>query len=110
MPERDELHEEFADLWTGSRVRIEAAVDQVARAVDALEAGALDDETRDAAERAAHKLVGTLGSYGLVATSTTARELEHAFAERPSAGSAPQLRARADALAERVREVEAPER
>lgn len=68
-------------------------------AIAALEAGKLDENLRLNAERQAHKLVGSLGMFGLPAGSDLARQLEQAFKE-PIAPPAPSLRASFTALAE----------
>jgi HPt (histidine-containing phosphotransfer) domain-containing protein len=100
VTEADRLHPEFADLWPGSLPRLEASLAAVARAVEALEGGGLDGALRAEAERGAHKLVGTLGTYGLLASAATARELENAFADGggPVAADLPALRERCAAL------------
>jgi HPt (histidine-containing phosphotransfer) domain-containing protein len=103
MPETDALHPEFADLWPGSLVRIDAALDRIAAGVEAVEAGALDEPVRAEARAGAHKLVGTLGTYGLARCAALARELELEFEGSP--GDAAPLRERLDALTERVRAV-----
>jgi hypothetical protein len=97
----DRLHPEFADLWPASQGRIEAALEVVARGVSALEAGELDESTRAEARAGAHKLVGTIGSYGLLRSAELARELEHVFDDPPAASTS--LRPLLDELTERVR-------
>jgi HPt (histidine-containing phosphotransfer) domain-containing protein len=64
-------------------------------AVEALRADALDDDTASEATREAHKLAGSLGTFGMPEGTTQARAIEHAL----TAGAAP---ADAPALAERV--------
>lgn len=103
MGESERVHPDFADLWPTSRGRIDAALAAVERGVAALEERALGEDQLVEARAAAHKLVGTLGTYGLTATADVARELEDAFAGRSAADPA-QLRARLDAI---VRAVEA---
>lgn len=49
-------------------------------AVRGLEGGALDEETRRQAERAAHRIAGTAGTVGLPDATDPARALEDAFA------------------------------
>ncbi|WP_245916767.1 diguanylate cyclase [Nocardioides gansuensis] len=50
-------------------------------AVSDLEAGALDESSRRAAERAAHRLAGAAGTVGFPEATTPARRLEDAFAD-----------------------------
>jgi HPt (histidine-containing phosphotransfer) domain-containing protein len=103
MADEERLHPEFADLWAGSLVRIDAALAALTAGVEAVEAGALDEDTRAAARAGAHKLVGTLGTYGLLRSAALARKLEHAFDGAPAEPAA--LRERLDALVARVRAV-----
>jgi HPt (histidine-containing phosphotransfer) domain-containing protein len=103
VAEEDRLHPEFEDLWPASRGRVDAALAAVTRGVEALEAGALDEDVRADAERSAHKLVGTLGTYGLLRCAELARRLEDGF--EGGASDARSLRELLDALAERVRAV-----
>jgi HPt (histidine-containing phosphotransfer) domain-containing protein len=103
VSEEDRLHPEFADLWPGSRGRIDESLAALERAVAAVEAGALDEDVRAEAEARAHKLVGTLGTYGLLRSAELARELEYEFFEAPASDEAAALRTRLDALAAGVR-------
>src|SRR5688572_3766200 len=48
-------------------------------AVAAIAAGRLDHALREGAERDAHKLAGSLGTFGLVRGTALARELETTF-------------------------------
>jgi HPt (histidine-containing phosphotransfer) domain-containing protein len=99
----DRLHPEFADLWPGSLPRIEAALAGLTSAVGNLAAGPIDAPARAEAQRHAHKLVGTLGTYGLVGAAATARELELAFADGAGPEAAPDLGERVESLAAAVR-------
>ncbi|MDQ4130758.1 MAG: Hpt domain-containing protein [Actinomycetota bacterium] len=76
-------------------------------AVSAVRAGALDDELRGEANRDAHKLVGSLGMFGLPRGSELARELEQALASPggPPASEAPRL---AELVVALRQEIEAP--
>lgn len=69
----------IAKLWTQFREPILARMTVLKQAIDALESGTLDDDLRLDAERQAHKLVGSLGMFGLPAGSDLARQLELAF-------------------------------
>ena len=66
-------------LWDRRRDEVVARIDPIADAVRALAAGDLDDDVRGDARRAAHRLAGALGMFGLSRGSQLARELEHAL-------------------------------
>jgi chemotaxis protein histidine kinase CheA len=101
VAERDALHPEFADLWPGSRGRVDERLSDLERGTRALEAGTLGEEDRAAARAAAHKLVGTLGTYGLMATAERLRDIEDAF-DDPARADAAEVRAGLDAVAHAV--------
>ena len=54
-------------------------LDTIDEATHHLETGALDDEERSAAERAAHRLVGAAETVGFPEATAPARRLENAF-------------------------------
>jgi HPt (histidine-containing phosphotransfer) domain-containing protein len=56
-------------------------------------AGKLSQSEREAAKSAAHKLAGTLGTFGLHRGTDLARELEHIYADAASTVPAAQLTA-----------------
>jgi chemotaxis protein histidine kinase CheA len=101
VAEQDRLHADFADLWPASQERIEAALEALERGVAALEAGELDEELRADARNGAHKLVGTLGTYGLLGAAELARALERVFDDPPVASTG--VRPTLTDLVERVR-------
>lgn len=105
MADEDRIHPEFADLWPGSQGRIAGALAALERAIGALDDGALDEPLRAEAEAKAHKLVGTLGTYGLVRSAEVARSIEYGFADGPAASDAPVLRERLEVLVAGVRAV-----
>jgi len=67
-------------LWLRHRATIFARVDTVERAVAAVRARTLDDALRDEAIREAHKLAGSLGSFGMHDATAPARALEEELA------------------------------
>jgi diguanylate cyclase (GGDEF)-like protein len=78
-----ELLEAMAEIWRERRPEIEARVLVIESALtDALE-GALDPEDQLDAKRAAHAISGSAGTFGFLAASAHARELEHALAVVP---------------------------
>ena len=72
----NEFAEQIARVWDTSRGTMSARLDAVDAAGAALLAGSLGDETRAAAMVAAHKLAGSLGTFGLPDGSALATELE----------------------------------
>ena len=80
-------------LWTKFLPEIEARVELIEIAAQALAAGSLSDEQREAAHAAAHKLAGTLGTFGLHRGTDLAREAELTLAEAPALSSASALTA-----------------
>jgi HPt (histidine-containing phosphotransfer) domain-containing protein len=94
----------IAALWEQARERALGRVDVVEDAVAALLSGALDPELADSARREAHKLAGSLGTFGMPAGTEHARALELTFeaGAEPSAG--PELADHATALRRVVEE------
>ena len=74
-------------LWQRFLPQIRERVAILESAAAALAAGPLTEELREAALAAAHKLAGTLGTFGLTRGTVLARELECAFARESSPGS-----------------------
>jgi len=68
-------------VWTNSKPEIAARAATVEKAVAAALASELDEATRAEAERAAHRLAGSLGTLGVPAGSDVARELEAALGQ-----------------------------
>lgn len=78
----------MAAIWAKSLPHLREQLDLLERAAMAVMDGTLDEELRRAAEREAHRLAGSAGSFGFTAASPMARELEHLFQE----GLAPDAR------------------
>lgn len=76
MTNDDEFAAEIARVWDASKGTMHARLDAVDAAGAALLAGSLDDERRAAAIAAAHKLAGSLGTFGLPEGSALAAELD----------------------------------
>jgi HPt (histidine-containing phosphotransfer) domain-containing protein len=94
------IRSDFVDVWREARPTIEGRVAAIEGAIDALEAGSLDEEQAKAAIEAAHKLAGVLGTFGLGRGSELASELESGLQTPRSASAA--LGALATELAELV--------
>jgi len=91
-----ELNEALDRLWQQFLPQIEERVAVLENASTALSTGELSDHQRDAAQAAAHKLAGVLGTFGLTKGTILAREAEMLY----SGDSDP-------ALAERLNEIAA---
>ena len=77
-------------VWERSRPRVVGQVRALEEAVGAMLDGDLDETLRARAESEAHKLVGSLGMFGVPRGSELARELEQGFAT-PRPSDAPRL-------------------
>lgn len=80
-------------MWAQQREGVAGRITVLERAVTALLDGELDEDLRRAAERAAHRLAGSLGTFGFMRAADRARELELAFEARGAldAGQVPTL-------------------
>lgn len=100
-PEEDEdLREVLAELWSRYRPSIIGQVEVLEEAVHELGQGRLSDPARRHAEGEAHKLAGSLGSFGFPHGTDLARELELTLASPggPAVSEAPHLAERVSAL------------
>src|SRR4051794_1070264 len=66
----------LAEIWERHHAAVLEQVAVIEAAVVALMRDDLDDEQRAAATREAHKLAGSLGTFGLARASERSRELE----------------------------------
>jgi HPt (histidine-containing phosphotransfer) domain-containing protein len=73
------MAEAMARLWAKFLPDIEQRVAVVEAAAQAAAAGTLSEADREAAHAAAHKLAGSLGTFGLQRGTELAREAELAF-------------------------------
>ncbi|HEV2426219.1 MAG TPA: response regulator [Terriglobia bacterium] len=73
------LKARLADLWKRSRAKMLERVEVLEMAGAALLEGTLEPALRSRAEGEAHKLAGSLGTFGLHAATGFAREIEHAL-------------------------------
>jgi HPt (histidine-containing phosphotransfer) domain-containing protein len=87
----------LARLWIKFLPEIESRIATIAAAATALENGELPPDQREAAHAAAHKLAGSLGTFGLQRGTEIARQAELALSEEPS--SAPPAELAADLAA-----------
>jgi len=75
-PEASRALAAIAQLWTEAKPAMLGRVGTIEHAALALLEGTLEGEMRCEAEREAHKLAGTSGSFGFAAASHIAREIE----------------------------------
>nr|WP_239121719.1 response regulator [Spirulina major] len=68
-------------IWEQFKGAFLERLEEIEKAIAALSSKTLSEIMRDNAEREAHKLIGSLGMYGLTQGSNWARELELAFIE-----------------------------
>jgi HPt (histidine-containing phosphotransfer) domain-containing protein len=90
-PQDSGLDAAIAALWRDAQPRALERVALLEAAVTALADGALAPETADEARREAHKLAGSLGTFGLPAGTEHARAIERALDAGAEPGDAPAL-------------------
>lgn len=78
-PAKANINQALDQLWVRFLPEIEERVKALAAAAAAATRGNLTEAERAAAHAAAHKLAGTLGTFGLLRGTELARELEIAF-------------------------------
>ena len=74
-------------LWVRFLPETRSRIEILETAAQSLATGSLSSDQRNSASSAAHKLAGTLGTFGLANGTALARQLEHLYAEDPGAGS-----------------------
>jgi HPt (histidine-containing phosphotransfer) domain-containing protein len=97
-------------MWVKYLPDIRERVSVLDAAAEALAAGNLTEEVRTAAQSAAHKLAGTLGTFGLQQGTDLARELESRLMNGPLGADAAstvksasgQIRAAVESRAQRI--------
>jgi HPt (histidine-containing phosphotransfer) domain-containing protein len=80
------LSQAMDGLWLKFLPEIRARVAVLEAAAQAVGEGNLTGKQREAAQAAAHKLAGVLGTFGLTRGTALARELELTFARESSPG------------------------
>jgi HPt (histidine-containing phosphotransfer) domain-containing protein len=85
----DEERAAIAALWDGARERIAARMAAIDAAVAALDGASLREEERAEAKGEAHKLAGSLGTFGVPDGSRAARDLELLLDDAPTPADAP---------------------
>jgi len=82
---RSDLASALAEIWQMSRASVRAELATIEQAVAAAVAGELPDDVRALAAGEAHKLAGSVGTFGFTAASERARQLERALSAGPVA-------------------------
>jgi HPt (histidine-containing phosphotransfer) domain-containing protein len=93
----------LARLWTKFLPEIESRIATLAAASTALANGELPADQREAAHAAAHKLAGSLGTFGIHRGTEIARHAELFLAENPPAASSAELEAWVEELQSLIR-------
>lgn len=75
----------IAEVWERFKDRIGHRITVLEQAAIALRGGILDDRLRESATQDAHKLIGSLGTFGFENGSKVAREIEQIF-QQPKVG------------------------
>lgn len=102
-PSQSSLAGALDTLWTKFLPEIEQRVSTLEAAAAGLRSGKLTPEQQEEVHAAAHKLAGTLGTFGLSRGTELARELEEAFA--PCFAPDPALAARTQQIAGELRAI-----
>jgi DNA-binding response OmpR family regulator/HPt (histidine-containing phosphotransfer) domain-containing protein len=106
----DELRTAMRALWDDARPRVLERVATLEDAVAAVLSGGIGEGEREAARAAAHKLAGSLGTFGSDEGTVIARRLETAFEHAPAHADVPALAAQVLLLRRTIEggDVEAP--
>ena len=87
MTAADNLREQIDDLWQKHLPLMQSRVETIQLAINALQNDRLSEDVRVAAKEAAHKLAGSLGTFGLENASDDASQIERLLAGDVSAGN-----------------------
>lgn len=90
-PKSEQVSDAIAKVWERFKDRIGDRVTLLEEATAAISQGAIDSELRSLAEGEAHKLAGSLGTFGFVEGSRLAREIEYLFQKQPEPCLVPDL-------------------
>jgi HPt (histidine-containing phosphotransfer) domain-containing protein len=87
MSTSEDLTRKLDELWQRYLPTMQLRLASIQAAVESLEAGHVDGELNRKAAYEAHKLAGSLGTFGLASTSAMASESEHLLSEANSSES-----------------------
>jgi HPt (histidine-containing phosphotransfer) domain-containing protein len=82
MTTPNELNEKVQVLWQKYLPEMLARWEVIHSAIDALNRGNLTDALRNEAAQTAHKLAGSLGTFGVQQGTIAAQEIERLFSEK----------------------------
>ena|SRR5689334_12193461 len=82
MSSADQVNKKLDALWLKYLPTIRARLDSIEDALNGWERGDLDDQVRERAARDAHKLAGSLGTFGVLNASEAAQQLERLLLDR----------------------------
>jgi len=85
MSTADKVNKKLDALWRKYLPTIRARLDSIKGALDAMERGDLNDQVRESAARDAHKLAGSLGTFGILNGSEVAQRLERLLLDQRTA-------------------------
>jgi HPt (histidine-containing phosphotransfer) domain-containing protein len=74
--QQERLRAGLAAIWLKGLPHVRSQLDTLERLSEAVVAGRLEQDMRAAGEREAHRLAGSVGSFGFHEASSKARELE----------------------------------
>jgi HPt (histidine-containing phosphotransfer) domain-containing protein len=86
MTTPNELNQKVQVLWQKYLPEMLARWEVIHSAIEALSHGKLTDVLRNEAAQAAHKLAGSLGTFGLQVGSEIGTEIEHLFSTSTTVG------------------------
>jgi len=87
MSTSEDVTRKLEELWQRYLPTMQLRLASIQAGIESLEAGHLDSEAKRRASEDAHKLAGSLGTFGLAPSSAMAREIEHLFSESDSTES-----------------------
>jgi HPt (histidine-containing phosphotransfer) domain-containing protein len=82
MTPPSELNQKLQELWQRYLPQMLARWELIHSAIEALSRGNLSDGLRNEAAQAAHKLAGSLGTFGLQQGTQAAQEIERLLSEK----------------------------
>ncbi len=87
MTSSEEVARKLDALWRTHLPAIRSRLETIGQAIKSLEAGQIGDELRLKAAHDAHKLAGSLGTFGLASSSANSAKIESLLTEAPSTQS-----------------------
>jgi HPt (histidine-containing phosphotransfer) domain-containing protein len=99
MSSSDEVAKKLDALWQRYLPTMVLRLAAIQRAIETLEAGHFDRELTRTAALEAHKLAGSLGTFGLASSSGKSSQIEHLLSQPDSVQTmAPELRKLLDSI------------